>query len=383
MSRPLRFGLILSIALIALGLRLWNLGHLPIFSDEAMYIHLAQWVHDAPAEFALTRFEGKNPLFFGLNAIAFFLFNDPLIAGRMVSVAAGMAGLAGVYCIGRFLFSSAHGLLATLLYAVCPYVLFFDRLALVDTLAGTLAVWGMYFSIKSVASADRRAPFLAGLFLALGLWTKLSLFALLPAIPILFLSYRVPFKQALVRCGAILTAALLLTSPLFLWGKTITLFMTSAPLQAPDYVLTANEILQFPWERWTFNATLAGEFFFTYLTPPVALVLAFGFLHAVVERRRETTALALWTLIPTTVFVISGKGLFSRYFLLSVPPALLLTAFAVHRLGEFANRLIANIAPRIFRIAIGLPLLTAITLTHAFFLPICSPTGLKNLPCIG
>src|SRR3989338_2009720 len=81
------------IALIIAGYlatRLTNLTTLPIFTDEAIYIRWGQiGLRDASHRF-LSLEDGKQPLFVWLMYPMLKIFSDPLIAGRMVSVMAGL-----------------------------------------------------------------------------------------------------------------------------------------------------------------------------------------------------------------------------------------------------------------------------------------------------
>ena len=71
------------------ALRLTGLTRLPIFSDEAIYIHWAQIISRDPGQFLISLTDGKQPLFMWLNVLTVGLFDDPLVSGRLVSVIAG------------------------------------------------------------------------------------------------------------------------------------------------------------------------------------------------------------------------------------------------------------------------------------------------------
>jgi len=69
--------------------RLINLDTIPVFADEAIYIRWAQIMKNEPTLRFLPLSDGKQPLFMWL-IIPFLKFvSDPVIAGRLTSVAAG------------------------------------------------------------------------------------------------------------------------------------------------------------------------------------------------------------------------------------------------------------------------------------------------------
>src|SRR3990167_10892944 len=81
--------------------RLTNLLDIPIFTDEAIYIRWAQiGSRDANWRF-IPLTDGKQPLFVWAMMISIRLFQDPLYAGRIVSVLSGLASLIGVYFLSR------------------------------------------------------------------------------------------------------------------------------------------------------------------------------------------------------------------------------------------------------------------------------------------
>src|SRR5258706_13140854 len=76
-------------------LRLTNIMHLPIFTDEAIYTRWAQIAHqDANWRF-ISLTDGKQPLFVWLDMIIIPFVRDPLFAGRLFSVLSGLASMIG------------------------------------------------------------------------------------------------------------------------------------------------------------------------------------------------------------------------------------------------------------------------------------------------
>jgi len=82
-------------------LRLPNLTLQPVFADEAIYVRWAQVMRAEPTMRFLPLSDGKTPLFMWTMIPFLKIFNDPLFAGRFLSVISGFATLLGVYLLGR------------------------------------------------------------------------------------------------------------------------------------------------------------------------------------------------------------------------------------------------------------------------------------------
>jgi uncharacterized membrane protein len=129
------------LVLLYLITRLTGLTGLPITSDEATWIHWAQIVAGYPNEWLIAVDGGAQPMFSWLIAITQNIFSDPLIAGRCVSVLAGLASITGLYWLGCDAFNRTVGFLAALIYITVPYAFFYDRLALPYGLLSAWVIW--------------------------------------------------------------------------------------------------------------------------------------------------------------------------------------------------------------------------------------------------
>ncbi len=325
------------IALYAV-VRTQGLTALPIFSDEAIYIHWAQIINSQPAEFLISKVDGKQPLFFWLNAVTLNFFADPLLAGRSVSLVAGGASVVGIFLIGRILFSTASGFMAGLIYIFCPYMFFFDRLALVDGLLSALGIWA--FLVSLYLALELKSPQIGfrwlGILLGLALLTKataLLLFPVMLAVLYLWDVHRRPeFWKHLATAGCIILAINLVA---FLGGPGIGVQGRVPFIHQPDYFISPAELMSFPWWLWLRNAWVIRDFYVSYLTVPVVMILLAGIVYFIRERDPKEMALWLWFVIPTGVIVVVANGFFSRYMVMMVPPLLLLTARTLERLAAW------------------------------------------------
>src|SRR5689334_17497095 len=125
----------LTLAIIAglIGLysltRLTNLTKLPIFTDEAIYIRWSQiGSRDANWRY-ISLVDGKQPLFTWVMMVFLRFISDPLVAGRLVSVAAGLFTAVGLWFTTKELFKSkTAAYIASFLYVIIPFGLMYDRM---------------------------------------------------------------------------------------------------------------------------------------------------------------------------------------------------------------------------------------------------------------
>jgi len=155
------------------SLRLLVLDKLPVFVDEAIYVRWAQIMKNEATLRFLPQSDGKQPLFMWLVIPALKIFSDPLVAGRIVSVTAGFFTLVGTglltFILTKNLTTSAF---ACLLYALTPFMVFFDRMALADSLLTTFAIWSLVVGALFVRYQRLDLAMILGFILGGGLLTK-------------------------------------------------------------------------------------------------------------------------------------------------------------------------------------------------------------------
>ena len=117
--------LVIFISALYFALRIPNLTYQPIFADEAIYIRWAQVMKSEPTLRFVSLSDGKTPLFMWMMIPLFKVFNDPVFAGRILSVFAGFATLVGVLILGWVFFRKSIGIWAAFLMAVTPFFVFF------------------------------------------------------------------------------------------------------------------------------------------------------------------------------------------------------------------------------------------------------------------
>ena len=122
------------VALVGIGIlalylvtRLYHLVTLPVFTDEAIYIRWSQIASNDAAWRFISLTDGKQPMFVWIAMVLLKVIDDPLFAGRFVSVIAGFFSVIGMFFLGREVFKNTKiGLLASLLYVLYPFALVYD-----------------------------------------------------------------------------------------------------------------------------------------------------------------------------------------------------------------------------------------------------------------
>src|SRR3990167_6693478 len=140
---------LLIITASAFLIRFINLTSLPVFADEAIYIRWSQIMANEPTLRFLPMSDGKQPLFMWILMFVINRFSDPLFAGRLISVFTGIGTLMGLFAVTFLLFKSRlAALVSSFIWAISPYALFFDRIALVDSMLTMFGIWTFFFAVK-------------------------------------------------------------------------------------------------------------------------------------------------------------------------------------------------------------------------------------------
>lgn len=311
--------------------RLYNLTYLPIFTDEAIYIRWSQiGSRDAAWRF-ISLVDGKQPLFTWIAMVLMRLVEDPILAGRLVSVFAGLGSLIGMFCLGREVFKNTRiGIIASVLYLISPFALVYDRMALYDSLTAMLSIWSFYLAILLVRRVRLDIALIFGMTLGLGMLNKTSGFLSLYMVPLTVILFDFQKKDRLYRLGrwvilvgvgafiAYAMYSILRLSPLFhMVGQKDAVF-----------VYPFGEWLKHPTEFFMGNTRGLFDWLIGYLTWPVwiAVVLpAFTFWR----HTREKLLLYGWWLAPFVALALFGRVLYPRFILFMTMPLLVLASFTV------------------------------------------------------
>jgi hypothetical protein len=330
------------IALLFLASRLTNLTGLPIFTDESIYLLWARELSLKPTRIFISLSDGKQPLFIWLSAIGIKLYPDAyLFWGRLVSVLAGLFTLIGTYFVAQNFFQKKSvAILSSILVLLSPYLLFHDRLAIMDSLMAAFGIWVVYFGLKlqasitasSAAKESLKKSVILGFVLGFALLVKspAAYFAFLLPLNFIFFEKKklVTYKQTIIYYLLSIFLAKLIYFPLRLSKAYFIIAMKNR-----DFVLTLSEFLRRPMFYFPNNVQSFFGWLGEYFTWPVFSFVLFSLLYGLYIKRYRNQSLYIfiYAFLPFLSISLFGKIIFPRYLLFITPLLLvLLSNFLIH-----------------------------------------------------
>lgn len=325
--------------------RLINLTSLPVFADEAIYVRWSQVMRAESTLRFLPLSDGKQPLFMWLTIPFLKVFKDPLFAGRLVSVLAGFLTMLGLGSLVYWLKKSAKlTLLIMFFYIITPYTLFFDRMALADSLLSAFAIWALLFAFLLGEFPRLDLAMILGMILAGGWLTKSpGLFLILLTPFVVFITYWQ--KQGKLKAKALFKLGVLIGISIFfaLAGYNILRLGPNFHLIAlrnKDYVWPISEILKHPLDPLLPHLKDIWRYYTIYLTYPLFLLGLSGLRRGLANKKLKLWFLiiAFWWLFPMLVQSAFAKVFTARYLLYGVPSFLLFIVFGWEGLGAWLKK---------------------------------------------
>ncbi len=295
--------IIFSIILLFFALRLPNLTLQPIFADEAIYIRWAQVMKAEPTLRFLPQSDGKTPLFMWIMMPLFKVFSDPLFAGRILSVLSGFGTLLGVLFLGWRFFEKRVGLWAAFLVAITPYFVFFDRLALVDSMLATVTIWSLIFAILLIKYSRLDLAMILGYFFGAGLLTKPPGFFNLLALPttLILFDWKDKFRQKkFLKIFGLWIITIIITLGIYNILRLGPGF-SSLNSRNQDYVFSPLELVGRPLDPFIPHLRDIQDWFSKLLTIPISILVITGALLSIVKRHKIALVVLLWLLVPLII----------------------------------------------------------------------------------
>ena len=320
-----------SVLIFGLVLRLFHLTILPVFADEAIYIRWSQIMNSEPTLRFLPLSDGKQPLFMWILMFYVKKFSDPLFAGRLLSAVSGVGSMVGLFFLTYHIFKSKlSALLATVLWALSPLSLFFDRMALVDAMLTCLGIWTLYLSLITSETLRLDIAMITGFVLGLASLTKS---------PALFFAALIPVAIILLKKPKDILKYLELLAVIYLIAFGMYNIQRLGPgfallsSRTQDYVFPLSRIFVYPTDPIRSNLPTT----FSWLTAmgPLGLMLlaAIGISVNYKKYRKYVLILGTWFLAPLIFEAEFTKSFTLRYILFLVPPLYVLAASAFNRLS--------------------------------------------------
>ncbi len=312
------------ILVLAFFLRVKNLTILPVFNDEAIYIRWAQIMKNEPTLRFLPLSDGKQPLFMWSMIPLFKVFSDPLVAGRTLSVLTGLVSLASVFILTFILFRSTNkALIASSMYALSPFALFFDRLALVDSMLTMFGILSVIFAILAVKKVRLDCAMLSGFFLGGALLTKSPgiFFALLLPSTLILSDWPKNVKKSFNKLSVfvfLFTFTYLIAFGLYNILRLGPNFHMIA-IRNKDYVFPLSHIWENPKDPFIFHINEIVQWLW-FLGPSFLIfMLIIGVIRGFNSFKKETLVMFIFAFFPLFVNAMYAKVFTARYILYTLP----------------------------------------------------------------
>lgn len=310
------------IFILALGIRLHNLTILPVFVDEAIYVRWSQVMATESTLRFLPLSDGKQPLYMWVLMFLIKFFENPLYAGRLISVATGMGSLIGVFTLSYLMFKSKKvSILASLIYCLSPFSVFFDRMALVDSMLSMFGIWTAIFGYLTAKYKRLDLAMVTGFMLGFVALTKSPAIFIALLLPTFWL---ISNFSGILLLGATYLIAFAMYNILRL-GPNFGLLSS----RTADYVLPISHA----WTN-TFDPLIPHlKDFVVWLSSigPAAIIPLFllGLYFGYKNHLKETIILTLWIALPVVVQAELGITFTARYVYFTIPYLFIISALVL------------------------------------------------------
>lgn len=332
--------------------RFQHLTAIPVFGDEAIYVRWSQIIKSVETLRFIPVTDGKQPLYMWVLAAALKFFDDPLIAGRTVSIFAGFGTMISLFFASIFIanFSSksidiktfiqdsikkSHGLglLSAFVYALLPFSFFFDRMALPDNLLSFFGITSFVLTI--LLSKFKRLD----LSLILGIILGLTWLTKSPAIYFITLSFATflvfNFKNTKSYIYPIIST--IISFAIYNILRLGPQFNIIAQ-RNKDYIWSFSEIAKHPLDPLVPHIRDVFSIYSQYISIPVLLLsisFFFFFIYKKVDIKKKTLHLEYfvilaWWLLPLLATAIVAKVFTARYILFTLPPLIILISLGIN-----------------------------------------------------
>ena len=308
-------------ALVGLYLasRLFALTALPMFLDERIHLRWAYWIAQG-RRLRVPVLAGRGLSVYMLAGVAPGA-DDPLLAGRLLTVAIGLVTLVALYHLTLRLGGDRRiADLAALFYIVCPFALVYDRMVLTDAFLAAFTALTLLLSVRLVEDPRARTGAALGAALALGVLSKTTGLVLF-GFPLLVLAFLGRERRRALGPLALAYAfaGTLVAYPLWLFFRKTDELAGAIGVRENDASFSGNAAA---------NVHLAAEWLWTYWTPGLVILAVLGLALGLASpaRRRAAVLLSLLAVGPTAAFVAVSGIWYPRYLLFTTVPLLPLAA---------------------------------------------------------
>jgi 4-amino-4-deoxy-L-arabinose transferase-like glycosyltransferase len=322
--------ILLGITLIYFATRIYHLTSLPIFVDEAIYSRWSQiGLYDASWRF-ISLTDGKQPLFVWF-AMPFLNFiKDPLFATRLASVVCGYFTILGLWYAGFLLKDKRTGYLAAALGLITPFLFFYDRFAVMESMLTASGIW--LFNISYLLAKSKRldVALILGLSAGLAYLVKSpaqAFIILIPAAYILLFEDKTRFgKKQLLKYAGLLIVVYVLAEVINNIQR-LSPWMYMITRKNGDFVISPLQMLKdHPYRIWQ-NFMDSQRWLVAYLTAPIYLFAILG-AYKMSKTLDKFLLVSAWFWVPLFALITTALLYRPRYLVFIVPYLLLYASYA-------------------------------------------------------
>jgi 4-amino-4-deoxy-L-arabinose transferase-like glycosyltransferase len=341
-----------------LATRFFNLTKLPIFTDEAIYIRWSQiGMRDANWRF-ISLTDGKQPMFTWIVMILLrFVHGNPLFVGRLASVIAGIGTMIGLWFLAIELFKSRTIAFCTIfLYIISPFTLWYDRMALYDSMVSMFSIWNLWLAIKLVRSPRLDISLILGMTLGAGMLNKSSGFLslyLLPFTLMLFNWHAKNYKRQLFTWVMYIVLACVL-SQIFYSVLRLSPFFYIIGQKDNVFLFSLQEWLDEPFRFFIGNLKGMLDWTTHYLTLPIFYMSLLPLFFRD-KKQRERLLLYIWWIFPFIALAGVGKVLYPRFILFMTIPLYIMAVEGVIRVLDLIKKPLVSV---VFVLIVCIPSVT-------------------------
>ena len=277
--------------------------------------------------------DGKTPLFMWLMIPLFKVFQDPLFAGRFLSIVSGFFTLLGVFFLTKKVFNIKAAFWASLFYVITPYTVFFDRMALVDSMLSGFTIWIIYFAIWLGERLRLDLAMILGYLMGGAILTKTPGLINLLILPFSIIAFKRNGKNSLLKLfvlwGVAIGIALVAYNLLRLGPEFQQLSSRNA-----DYVFSFQELKGRIFDPFIPHFHDMQDWFPKLFTIPTLLFIATGIFYSLKKFNNRALVVLIWAAVPLLFSMTFLRTFTARYLLTSVAPLLVFAGYGLNQLLE-------------------------------------------------
>jgi 4-amino-4-deoxy-L-arabinose transferase-like glycosyltransferase len=323
------------LVVLYLGTRLFHLTSFPIFVDEAIYSRWAQiGLHDATWRF-ISLTDGKQPLFMWTAMGPLKLFSDPLFATRFVSAISGLVTMLGVWYAGWLLENKKVGFIAAVLVLITPFLFFYDRFAVVESMLTASGVVLFILGIILIRTVRLDAALILGISGGFALLVKSPALIYLLLIPVMYPFVREKFvwkDKSHLKFAALFILACAMAATIYNIQR-LSPWMHMIGEKNDDFVISPLKMLtDHPYRIWQ-NFADAMKWLLAYITVPIFVTSVGGGIWLLRDNWRKFMVVSAWFWGPLMATVLTALLFRPRYIVFAVPFMLLYAAYMLSKMN--------------------------------------------------